>query len=37
MFLFGDGSARFLKDSIDLTTYRALGTRKGGEVINSDY
>ncbi len=37
MFLFGDGSARFLKETIDLTTYRALGTRKGGEVIGSDY
>jgi len=35
-FLFGDGSVKFLKESIDLTTYRALGTRSGGEVVNSD-
>lgn len=30
---FGDGSARFLSDSIDQTTWRSLGTRNGGEVI----
>ena len=35
-FLFGDGSVHFLKDSIDLATYRALGTRNGREVISSD-
>jgi prepilin-type N-terminal cleavage/methylation domain-containing protein/prepilin-type processing-associated H-X9-DG protein len=35
-FLFGDGSVRFLKESIDLTTYRALGTRDSGEVISAD-
>ena len=28
-----DGSTRFLNDSIDLTTWRALATRNGGEVI----
>ncbi len=37
MFLFGDGSVRFLKESIDLTTYRALGTRYGREVVGSDF
>ncbi len=35
-FLFGDGSVKFLKESIDLTTYRALGTRNGGEVVSGD-
>ena len=31
-----DGSVKFLKNSIDLRTYRALGTRAGSEVISSD-
>lgn len=31
--LLCDGSARMISDSIDLTTYRALWTRGGGEVI----
>ncbi len=35
-FLFGDGSVRFLKDSIDAATFRALGTRNGGEVVGAD-
>jgi prepilin-type N-terminal cleavage/methylation domain-containing protein/prepilin-type processing-associated H-X9-DG protein len=34
--LFGDGSVRFLKNSINLHTYCALGSRAGGEVISSD-
>ncbi|MFO0938692.1 MAG: DUF1559 domain-containing protein [Gemmataceae bacterium] len=32
-----DGSVRFFHDSINFTTWRALATRAGGEVINSDY
>ncbi|HEX3147779.1 MAG TPA: DUF1559 domain-containing protein [Gemmataceae bacterium] len=35
-FLFCDGSVRFLKQSISMTTYMALGSRNGGEVIG-DY
>jgi len=31
-----DGSVRFIKDSISLTTWYALATRSGGEVISSD-
>jgi prepilin-type N-terminal cleavage/methylation domain-containing protein/prepilin-type processing-associated H-X9-DG protein len=30
----GDGSVRFWQNSIDLNTWRALGTSQGGEVIN---
>jgi prepilin-type N-terminal cleavage/methylation domain-containing protein/prepilin-type processing-associated H-X9-DG protein len=35
-FAFADGSVRFLKNSINLQTYCALGSRNGGEVISSD-
>ena len=31
-----DGSVRFVKESISLQTWRALGLRNGGEVISSD-
>jgi prepilin-type processing-associated H-X9-DG protein len=34
--LLGDGSVRFVKDSINIATWRALATRAGGEVV-SDY
>jgi len=35
-FVFGDGSVKFIKDSINMQTYWALGTRALGEVISSD-
>jgi prepilin-type N-terminal cleavage/methylation domain-containing protein/prepilin-type processing-associated H-X9-DG protein len=31
-----DGSVRFIKDSISLPAWRALGSRNGGEVISAD-
>jgi prepilin-type N-terminal cleavage/methylation domain-containing protein/prepilin-type processing-associated H-X9-DG protein len=34
--LLGDGSVRFVRDSVNPVTWLALGTRQGGEVIN-DY
>jgi len=35
---FGDGSVRFVRDSISITAWRAFATRAGGEVINgNDY
>jgi prepilin-type processing-associated H-X9-DG protein len=36
--VLGDGSVRFIKETIALTVWRALGTRNGGEVLNeADY
>jgi prepilin-type N-terminal cleavage/methylation domain-containing protein/prepilin-type processing-associated H-X9-DG protein len=34
--LFGDGSAKFVKSTIDGRTWRALGTIAGGEVVSAD-
>jgi prepilin-type processing-associated H-X9-DG protein len=34
--LLGDGSARFVKETINGATWRALGTISGGEVVSSD-
>ena len=34
--LFGDGSVKFIKNSVNFQTWRALGTVAGGEVISSD-
>ena len=31
-----DGSVRFFKESVALATWRALGTRSGGEVVSAD-
>ena len=35
-FAMVDGSVRFLKDSISMTVFHALGTRAGGEVTSAD-
>jgi prepilin-type processing-associated H-X9-DG protein len=34
--VFADGSVRFIKDSVNIQAWWALGTRNGGEVIGSD-
>jgi prepilin-type N-terminal cleavage/methylation domain-containing protein/prepilin-type processing-associated H-X9-DG protein len=34
--LFGDGSVKFVKNSVALATWWALGTRANGEVVSSD-
>jgi prepilin-type N-terminal cleavage/methylation domain-containing protein len=34
--LIGDGSVKFIKDSVNGLTWRALGTINGGEVISAD-
>ena len=35
--LLCDGSCRFVSNGVSLATWRALGSRSGGEVFNSDY
>ena len=35
-FLFADGSVHFVKSSINMKTYWALGTKAKGEVLSSD-
>jgi prepilin-type processing-associated H-X9-DG protein len=34
--LFCDGSVKFIKDSINLLTWRGLSTKDGAEVISAD-
>ncbi|WP_165066421.1 DUF1559 domain-containing protein [Paludisphaera rhizosphaerae] len=34
--LMGDGTVRFIKNSVSLSTWRAVGTRAGGEVVSAD-
>jgi prepilin-type processing-associated H-X9-DG protein len=33
---FADGSVRFIRDGIPLTTWQAMGTKSGGEVFSND-
>ncbi len=33
---FADGSVKFIKNTINITTWNALGTKAGGEVISAD-
>jgi prepilin-type processing-associated H-X9-DG protein len=33
---FTDGSVRFIKDSVGLQPWWAIGTRNGGETVSSD-
>ena len=35
--VFGDGSVRFVRDNIDIPTWRAMGSRDGGEVFGGDF
>ena len=35
-FVMGDGSVKFLKESINPVTYRSLGSRAWGEVVSAD-
>jgi prepilin-type N-terminal cleavage/methylation domain-containing protein/prepilin-type processing-associated H-X9-DG protein len=35
-FAFGDGSVKFIKDSVNYLIYRSLGTRGNGEVVSAD-
>ena len=34
---FGDGSVRFIRNSVDITTFQRLGNGRDGLVINGDY
>jgi prepilin-type processing-associated H-X9-DG protein len=34
--LFADGSVRFVKNTVDPATWRALGSINGGEVVSAD-
>lgn len=36
-FCFGDGSTKFISESVNMITFQSLATKQGGEVIDSDY
>jgi prepilin-type processing-associated H-X9-DG protein len=36
LFLYADGSVRWIKETIAISTYRALSTIQGGETVSSD-
>jgi uncharacterized protein DUF1559 len=35
-FLFADGQVRFLSENVDSSTYAALGTRAGNELVDDE-
>ncbi len=37
MSCFGDGSVKFVRQSVSMNSYRALGSRDGGEVLANDF
>jgi prepilin-type processing-associated H-X9-DG protein len=34
--VFADGSVRPIKDTVSLSVWQAIGTRRGGEVVSGD-
>ncbi|WP_435018114.1 DUF1559 domain-containing protein [Tundrisphaera sp. TA3] len=34
--LMGDGSVRFIKETVNVAAWRAIGTRNGGEIVGAD-
>jgi prepilin-type processing-associated H-X9-DG protein len=34
--LLGDGSVRFIKSTVNVVSWQAVGTRRGGEVVSAD-
>ncbi len=35
-YAFADGSVKFIKSTISMMTYWSIGSRDGGEILNSD-
>jgi hypothetical protein len=36
MFLFADGSVRFISDNISMDTYKNMGDKADGNVVNAE-